>query len=144
MTAIHIAVQTADFHQADEYHALAQGASAGAVVTFVGRVRAFDGAAPLHLEHYPGMTERVLRELAEAASERFELLATRIIHRVGSLPPGEQIVFVGTAAAHRAAAFAATEFLIDRLKTEAPFWKREGAQWVEAQGRDQERSDRWL
>ena len=140
---INTRIQTAEFEQSDEYAALAQGDSAGAIVTFVGRVRAFAGGAPLWLEHYPGMTDAVLEALAQTALTRFDLHAVRLVHRVGELAPGAPIVFVGTSARHRSAAFAGTEFLIDRLKTEAPFWKREGEHWVEAKETDAAAGARW-
>jgi molybdopterin synthase catalytic subunit len=139
-----IRVQTEDFDQGAEYRQLASGGDAGAVVTFVGRVREFAGGdTALWLEHYAGMTEKVLEELVERARERWPILNTTIIHRVGELSPGDQIVFVGVSSAHRHAAFAACEFLMDFLKTEAPFWKREGDQWVAAKDSDQAAADAW-
>lgn len=123
----------------------AQGA--GAVATFTGLVRADDGVSVLELEHYPGATEAALAALAEAAKQRWSLIAATIVHRVGPMAPGERVVFVGTAAAHRAAALEACAFLIDRLKTDAPFWKREQrggeARWVEARAADDEAAARW-
>jgi molybdopterin synthase catalytic subunit len=119
----------------------------GAVATFTGLVRADDGVAVLELEHYPGATEAALERLAEEAAARWSLTATAIVHRVGPMRPGERIVFVGTAAPHRAGALEACAFLIDRLKTDAPFWKREvrcgEARWVEARGRDEAAAARW-
>jgi molybdopterin synthase catalytic subunit len=119
----------------------------GAIATFTGLVRGDDGVDQLHLEHYPGMTERSLDALCVEASARWPLAAVILIHRVGSLAVGERIVFVGTASAHRASALEACTFLIDRLKTDAPFWKKERAsgqeQWVEARESDDAASNRW-
>ena len=119
----------------------------GAVATFTGLVRADDRVDVLELEHYPGATEAALEALARQAGERWGLLGVTVIHRVGPMRPGERIVFVGAAAAHRAAALDACAFLIDRLKTDAPFWKRETrgaeARWVEARGSDDAAAARW-
>ena len=132
--------------------ALAEQASgAGAVATFTGLVRADAGVSGdvdvLELEHYPGATETALTLLAEEASARWQLGAATIVHRVGPMRPGERIVFTGAASAHRAAALEACAFLIDRLKTDAPFWKREvfggQARWVEARETDDHAADRW-
>lgn len=124
-----------------------EGADAGAVASFTGLVRRDDGVSALELEHYPGATDAALLKLAQAASERWSLSAATIVHRVGRMLPGERIVFVGTAARHRAAALDACAFLIDRLKTDAPFWKREetpqGARWVEARTADDAAAGRW-
>lgn len=141
-----IRIQTADIDQGAEYVRLAQGTNAGAVVTFVGRVRDFAGHSGenLWLEHYAGMTEKVLEDLVAQARQRWELIGITIIHRIGQLRAGEQIVLVGVSAAHRHAAFAACEFLMDFLKTQAPFWKREGNHWVEAKTSDQAAADAWL
>lgn len=129
---------------ADEFARLEQG---GAVATFTGLVRADDGVATLELEHYPGATEAALTRLAEDATARWSLTAATIVHRVGPMTPGERIVFVGTCSAHRAAALDACAFLIDRLKTDAPFWKRETvdgtARWVEARAADDDAAARW-
>ncbi|MEN2787398.1 molybdenum cofactor biosynthesis protein MoaE [Sphingomonas qilianensis] len=120
---------------------------AGAVATFSGLVRADDGVGTLELEHYPGATNAALVGLAELAKARWSLLAATIVHRVGVMHPGERIVFVGVSAPHRAAALEACAFLIDRLKTEAPFWKREtrgaDAQWVEPRDSDDAAAARW-
>jgi molybdopterin synthase catalytic subunit len=122
-------------------------AEAGAVASFTGLVRADDGVTELHLDHYPGATEAALTELAQAAAARWSLSAATVVHRVGPMRPGERIVLVATAAAHRAAALEACAFLIDRLKTDAPFWKRETrgdeARWVEARSSDDQASARW-
>lgn len=121
----------------------------GAVASFTGHVRADDGVETLELEHYPGMTERALEEIAAQAADRWALSAVRIVHRVGPMQPREAIVFVGTASAHRAAALEACAYLIDRLKTDAPFWKRESralsdaASWVEARTADDDAAARW-
>ena len=131
--------------------ATAEAAGAGAVATFTGLVRADPGTAgdveTLELEHWPGVTEAALTALAEQAAARWSLSAATIVHRVGPMRPGERIVFVATAAAHRAAALEGCAFLIDRLKTDAPFWKREiragGAEWVDARGTDDVASSRW-
>ena len=120
---------------------------AGAVASFTGLVRADDGVSILDLEHYPGMTEAALSALAEGAASRWDLVAVTIVHRIGPMAPGERVVFVATAALHRAAALDACASLIDRLKTEAPFWKREvtaqGSRWVEARGGDEDAAARW-
>ena len=120
---------------------------AGASATFTGRVRQDGGVDLLELEHYPGITERALVALAGEAAERWSLDAATIAHRVGPMRPGEHIVFVGTAAKHRSAALDACAFLIDRLKTEAAFWKREhrgaAASWVEAKPADDAAAARW-
>lgn len=119
----------------------------GAVATFTGLVRADDGVSVLDLEHYPGVTETALMRLCEEASARWSLAAAAIVHRVGPMTPGERIVFVGTAASHRGAALEACAYLIDRLKTDAPFWKREvrgsDVRWVEPRGSDDAAAARW-
>lgn len=139
-----IRVQTEDFDQGEEYRRLARGTEAGAVVTFVGRVRDFAGEnANMWLEHYAGMTEKVLADLVAQARQRWPILDVTIIHRIGQLSPGDQIVFVGVSSLHRHAAFAACEFLMDFLKTQAPFWKREGDHWVDAKDTDQAAADAW-
>ena len=143
---ISVRVQTADFDVAEELAQLQQD-GAGAVASFTGLVRGDDGVAAMTLEHYPGMTERALKGLAEAAAARWPLSGVTLIHRVGTLQAGEQIVFVGTASAHRAASLEACAFLIDRLKTDAPFWKKEhrrdGDQWVQARSSDEDAAARW-
>ena len=120
---------------------------AGAIATFTGLVRADDGVAMLELEHYPGATERALEAVAAAAVARWSLSAVTIVHRVGPMRPGERIVFVAAAAPHRAAALDACAYLIDRLKTDAPFWKREtrghDARWVEPRTTDDAAAARW-
>ncbi len=120
----------------------------GAVVTFTGHVRGgTDGLEALVLEHYPGMTEKEMQRIAAEAERRWPLTACHVVHRHGRLRPGEAIVFVLTASAHRKAAFEAAEFLIDWLKTRAPFWKREitasETRWVEAREADERAAGRW-
>ncbi|MGL4473081.1 MAG: molybdopterin synthase catalytic subunit MoaE [Shewanella sp.] len=145
-----IRVQQQDFDVAAEYALLANDNSDGAVVNFIGKVRDFnDGSevSDLTLEHYPGMTEAVLNQLEADARARWPLNKVTIIHRVGTMGLGEQIVFIGVTSAHRKAAFAACEFLIDFLKTKAPFWKLEGKgdqqQWVEARDSDEQAASMW-
>lgn len=145
-----IRVQQTDFDVTAEYQAIAANNTDGAVVTFVGKVRDFnDGAkvCDLTLEHYPGMTEAVLEQIEAEARARWSLTHVTIIHRVGTMHLGEQIVFIGVTSAHRKAAFAACEFLIDFLKTKAPFWKLEagsqGAHWVDAKDSDQQAAQMW-
>ncbi|ARR49734.1 TPA: molybdopterin synthase catalytic subunit MoaE [Photobacterium damselae] len=145
-----ISVQFEDFSVADEYEKLAQGTEAGAVVTFIGKVRDFnqgDSVTGLSLEHYPGMTEKALSEIVEQARARWPLLQVRVIHRVGDLDLGDQIVFVGVSSAHRGASFEACEFIMDYLKTRAPFWKKEQtpeeSRWVDARESDTSAADRW-
>lgn len=120
---------------------------AGAVASFTGIVRCDDGVTCLELEHYPGMTEAVLCDLAEQAMTRWSLFSAVIVHRVGPMVPGDRVVFVATAAAHRHAALEACAYLIDRLKTDAPFWKREvrdtATNWVEARSGDDAATLRW-
>ena len=127
--------------------ARAEAIGAGGVATFSGHVRADDGVSVLELEHYPGVTEAALRAMAEVATARWSLLAASVVHRVGPMRPGDRIVLVATAATHRAAALEACAFLIDRLKTDAPFWKRETrggeARWVEARAADEAAAARW-
>lgn len=124
------------------------GAGAGAVVTFTGLVRGDGGLTALDIEHYPGMTERALADHASAAAQRFGLTDVLVIHRYGHLPVGEPIMMVATAARHRRAAFDASDFLMDWLKSRAPFWKREigpdgpGA-WVAAKDDDEAALTRW-
>ncbi|MCW8332781.1 molybdopterin synthase catalytic subunit MoaE [Vibrio paucivorans] len=145
-----VSVQYEDFSLAQEYDQLAQGTSAGAVVTFVGKVRDMnlgDDVTGLSLEHYPGMTEKSLLEICDQAESRWPLLNIRVIHRVGDLDIGDQIVFVGVSSAHRGAAFEACEFVMDYLKTKAPFWKKErtteSTRWVESRDSDATAAQRW-
>ncbi len=143
-----ISVQREDFDVSAEIAALTKSnSSVGAVATFIGLVRGDDGLAALLLEHYPGMTEREIAAHVEEASARWALNGVTIIHRIGRLRVGEQIVLVAVAAPHRGEAFAACEFLMDYLKTRAPFWKQEerahGAHWVEARASDDAAAERW-
>ncbi|WP_066817208.1 molybdenum cofactor biosynthesis protein MoaE [Sphingomonas mali] len=143
---IRIRVTDAAIDVAAELGAL-ERAGGGAVASFTGLVRDDNGVEELFLEHYPVATEKALSDLAAEAIQRWSLAAATVIHRVGAMTPGERIVFVGTAAAHRAAALEACAFLIDRLKTDAPFWKREtrgqDARWVGERDSDRDAADRW-
>jgi len=125
----------------------AEAAGAGAVATFAGVVRPDDGVTILELEHYPGMTEAALEAVARTAQTRWSLVGVTIVHRVGAIRAGERIVFVATSASHRAAALEACAYCIDRLKTDAPFWKREtrgsDARWVEPRATDDAAAQRW-
>jgi molybdopterin synthase catalytic subunit len=125
----------------------AEAKGAGGIASFTGSVRADDGVTELVLEHYPGMTEAALIGMAEQAFSRWKLLAVTIVHRVGAMVPGDHIVFIATAAAHRREALDSCAYLIDRLKTDAPFWKREtrgeAARWVEPRDTDSDAAARW-
>ena len=146
-----VRVQAGDFDLGHEVARLRAGdARIGAVVSFVGTVRDLnDGAqvAAMELEHYPGMTEKSLEDIAAQARARWPLYGTLVIHRVGPLLPLDQIVLVACSAAHRGDAFAACEFIMDYLKTDAPFWKKEqtpdGARWVDARVTDDKAKARW-
>lgn len=146
-----VRVQTDDFDLGAELARLRAGQpGVGAVVSFVGTVRDMnDGSqvSELELEHYPGMTEQALHAIVDQANTRWPLLGALVIHRVGPLLPLEQIVLVACAAAHRGEAFAACEFIIDYLKTDAPFWKKEqtpeGARWVDARDSDDSAKAKW-
>src|SRR6478609_7198197 len=146
-----VRVQSADFDVGRELEALTAGRhDVGAVASFVGLVRdANDGQSirAMTLEHYPGMTERALEDICAQAHSRWQLIDTLVIHRVGPLAPGDRIVLVGVASAHRGEAFAACEFIMDYLKTRAPFWKKEdtpqGGKWVDARESDDEAARRW-
>lgn len=142
-----VRIEEADFDTGAEIAALAAGRDdVGAVVSFTGLVRGGD-VSEMVLEHYPGMTEKALEEIEAEARSRWPLEAVTIIHRVGPLAPGARIVFVATASRHRGAAFEAAEFLMDYLKTRAPFWKKEttadGARWVDARETDDTAAARW-
>ena len=150
-----VSVQEADFDVGAETAALSAGRlDVGAVATFVGLVRAdkLSGAgsevSAMTLEHYPGMTEKSLAAIIAEAGGRWQLQGVRVIHRFGRLLPGERIVFVGVASAHRGDAFAACEFIMDYLKTRAPFWKKEdtpeGGRWVDAREADDSAAARWM
>jgi molybdopterin synthase catalytic subunit len=146
-----VSVQREDFDVGAEISALSTGRTdIGAVASFTGLVRSGnDGSAvsAMTLEHYPGMTEKALDEIVAEARGRWSVDAVRIIHRYGRLEPGERIVFVGVAGAHRGEVFAACEFIMDYLKTRAPFWKKEdtpdGARWVDARDSDDSAAARW-
>ncbi|MDL2284533.1 molybdenum cofactor biosynthesis protein MoaE [Oxalobacter sp. OttesenSCG-928-P03] len=147
-----VSVQTRDFDVSIELARLRDGnAGVGAVVSFVGTVRDIsDGNAVslMELEHYPGMTEKALAGIVEKTKARWTLEGVRVIHRIGPLAPADQIVLVAVAAGHRADAFAACEFIMDHLKTEAPFWKKEttasGGFWVDAKESDRLAAEKWL
>lgn len=146
---IRIAVQESDFNMAELYHELSQSPAHGAVVTFTGLVREMASGELTHLtlEHYPGMTEAALQDIAEQAMHRWPVGEIIIIHRIGRLALNENIVFVGVASGHRKQAFEAAEFLMDYLKTRAPFWKKEhtqkGEEWVAAKQSDKTAAQRW-
>ena len=146
---VSISVQMQDFDAGQEIEALgAEGENVGAVASFVGLVRGEgDAIKSMRLEHYPGMTEKALEEIAASALQRWSLLGIRIIHRIGHLRPGDRIVLVVVSSKHRGDAFAACEFIMDYLKTRAPFWKKEaspeGERWVEARDSDDDFAARW-
>lgn len=151
MGEVRIRVSEADFDPGREIATLHAGQPrVGAVASFVGLVRDLNDGDAIHtltLEHYPAMTNKSLREIAETAQHRWDLLDITIIHRVGKLLPMDRIVFVGVASMHRGDAFAACEFIMDYLKTQAPFWKKEGTpdgeRWVEARQSDTDAANRW-
>jgi molybdopterin synthase catalytic subunit len=134
-----IAVQREDFDAGAEMRALSRDPRVGAVASFVGVVR----EVGMTLEHYPGMTEKALAGIVEEAKGRWQVLDCTVIHRIGELAPTDQIVLVAVASAHRGDAFAACEFIMDYLKTQAPFWKKEAAGWVEARASDDKAAARW-
>jgi molybdopterin synthase catalytic subunit len=146
-----VSIQTQDFDVSQELAALRAGdARVGAVCSFLGTVRERnDGSsvASMALEHYPGMTEKSISAMMDEAKKRFDIFAARVIHRVGLLQPEDQIVFVAVTSAHRGESFKACEFLMDYLKTQAPFWKKEvtpeGARWVDARVSDDQALARW-
>jgi molybdopterin synthase catalytic subunit len=146
-----VSVQEADFDFKHEHTLLVSGdKGVGAVVAFIGMVRDLNLAedvVALELEHYPGMTEKSLLRIAEQAAQRWSLQAARIVHRVGKMYPGDQIVMVLTASAHRGDAYEANQFMMDYLKTEAPFWKKEwtpeGPRWIEARDSDDHAASKW-
>jgi molybdopterin synthase catalytic subunit len=151
MTAGRVTIQTHDFDLSAEVAALRTGdPGVGAVVSFVGTVRDRSdgqGVSSMELEHYPGMTEKAIEAMIVAAQARFDIRGARVVHRVGPLQPQEQIVLVAVSSAHRGEAFQACEFLMDYLKTQAPFWKKEttpeGARWVDARVHDDKALARW-
>jgi molybdopterin synthase catalytic subunit len=146
-----IRIQTHDFDLSTELAQLrAQDARVGAVVSFIGTVRDMNegaGVAEMELEHYPGMTEKALEQIVAHARARWDIFNALVIHRVGPLKPLDQIVLVAVTSAHRGEAFAACEFIMDYLKTEAPFWKKEqtpqGARWVDARSSDDKALEKW-
>lgn len=146
-----IRVQQEDFDLGAELLALREGnPKIGAIASFLGLVRDInegDAVAGMSLEHYPGMTEKALERIVERAKTRWDIFDALVIHRVGDLKPTDQIVMVAVTGAHRGEAFAACEFIMDYLKTEAPFWKREqtpsGARWVDARESDEHAKERW-
>ena len=151
MSMPRVTIQTEDFDLSAEVATLRAGdAGVGAVAAFVGTVRDRNdgsGVSAMALEHYPGMTERSIEAMIDAAMQRFDIRAARIIHRVGPLQPLDQIVLVAVTSMHRGEAFQACEFLMDYLKTQAPFWKKEttpeGARWVDARVSDDAALQRW-
>lgn len=146
-----VRVQTEDFDVGAEISALRRGDTRiGAVACFVGLVRDLNDDAQVSgmtLEHYPGMTEKALEDIVAQARQRWNILDALVIHRVGALRPADQIVLVATSGAHRGEAFASCEFIMDYLKTQAPFWKKEqtgaGARWVDARESDEHAARRW-
>ncbi|OTA16449.1 MoaD-MoaE fusion protein MoaX [Xenorhabdus vietnamensis] len=145
-----IRVQRETFNVGEEYQWLSQSDEDGAVVTFTGKVRNHnlgDNVKALTLEHYSGMTEKMLQKIIDEAHQRWSLQRVSIIHRIGELYPGDEIVFVGVTSSHRNMAFMAAEFIMDYLKTKAPFWKKEslaeGERWVEMRQSDQDAASRW-
>ena len=148
--AIQIAVQEGEFDQNAVYRWLNEQNSVGASVIFVGKVREMnlgDAVSSLYLEHYPAMTQKALQEIAEQAAARWDIQRISIIHRVGLLQTGDEIVLVGTSSAHRGDAYHANEFIMDYLKTRAPFWKKEqtnqGERWIEGRDSDYQAADKW-
>jgi molybdopterin synthase catalytic subunit len=153
--AVSVSIQAEDFNLAHEVAALRSvngnpDGRVGAICSFVGTVRdrnEGDAVSSMELEHYPGMTERAIEAMAAEALRRFDILAVRVIHRIGLLQPTDQIVLVAVTSAHRGESFAACEFLMDYLKTHAPFWKKEqtpaGARWVDARASDTAALARW-
>ena len=146
-----VRVQTEDFDASQELTSMRlSGQSVGAVVSFIGQVRDLNDGDTIHtltLEHYPGMTEEALEAIENEAKARWNVLESRIIHRVGTLKPQDQIVLVAVSSAHRGDAFSACEFIMDFLKSQAPFWKKEatnqGERWVEAKLSDDAAQSRW-
>ena len=151
MNVSRVSIQTEDFDLSTEVARLRAGDTrVGAVVAFVGTVRDVSegqGVQRMELEHYPGMTEKSIEAMIDEAGRRFRIHAARVIHRVGPLMPADQIVMVAVTSAHRGEAFQACEFLMDYLKTQAPFWKKEhtpeGTRWVDARSSDDAALARW-
>ena len=150
-TNIYVAVQQEDFDMTAELRQIRQvSTQTGAVASFVGVVRDINDQqqiATLELEHYPGMTEASIRDIVVEAGTRWPLIAVRVIHRIGQLAPSDQIVLVAVSSLHRSESFSACEFIMDYLKTRAPFWKKEssseGERWVDARSSDQAATQRW-
>ena len=146
-----VIIQEQDFDIAEEVKTLrAQSSETGAIVTFTGLVRDIndsDTVSRLYLEHYPGMTEKSIEAIVDEARSRWKLIGARVIHRVGQLSPSDQIVMVAVSSQHRKHAFLACEFIMDYLKTRAPFWKKEqtadGERWLETRSTDFEAADQW-
>lgn len=145
-----IQVQAENFDQNAIYRWLSEQHSVGATTLFVGKVRDMnlgDDVSGLYLEHYPAMTEKALREIVDEARSRWALQRVAVIHRIGQLYTGDEIVLVGVSSAHRGDAYAANEFIMDYLKTKAPFWKREttqqGDRWIEGRESDQQAAEKW-
>lgn len=151
MAPARVSIQTEDFDLSAEIATLrARDARVGAVCSFVGTVRDRNDGSTVHtleLEHYPGMTEKAIESMIDEAHRRFDILAARVVHRVGPMQPLDQIVLVAVTSAHRGESFQACEFLMDYLKTQAPFWKKEqtpeGARWVDARVADDAALQRW-
>jgi molybdopterin synthase catalytic subunit len=143
----HVRVQAEPFDVGGEIVGFGAGGDVGAVVTFTGVVRGGDGLARMEIEHYPGMTQSAIAAIVAEAEERWGLDDCLVIHRYGAMEPGENIMMVATASRHRQAAFEAAEFLMDYLKSRAPFWKKEfgpdGAAWVAARDEDEDALGRW-
>ncbi|OOF78434.1 molybdenum cofactor biosynthesis protein MoaE [Rodentibacter caecimuris] len=150
MNNIQISVQEEEFDQNSVYQWLSAQYSVGAVVIFVGKVRDLnlgDDVSSLYLEHYPAMTEKALQEIISEAKQRWDIQRIAVIHRVGLLHTGDEIVLVGVSSAHRGDAYRANEFIMDYLKSKAPFWKKErtnrGERWIEARDSDKTALEKW-
>lgn len=150
MNSTLIEVQEAEFDQNQIYHWLSEHHSVGATTLFIGKVREMnlgDKVSGLYLEHYPAMTKKTLQEIVDEARSRWDLQRVAVIHRIGQLHTGDEIVLVGVSSAHRGNAYHANEFIMDYLKTKAPFWKREqtqeGERWIEGRESDQHEADKW-
>ncbi|PJG81940.1 molybdopterin synthase catalytic subunit MoaE [Caviibacterium pharyngocola] len=150
MTESQICVQEQPFDQNSIYRWLSEPRSVGATVVFVGKVRDLnlgDEVSSLYLEHYPAMTEKALREIVQEAESRWNIQRVAVIHRVGLLQTGDEIVLVGISSAHRSEAYQANEFIMDYLKSKAPFWKKErtekGERWIESRDSDRKALEKW-
>ncbi|QLB42762.1 MULTISPECIES: molybdopterin synthase catalytic subunit MoaE [Mannheimia] len=151
MHATLIEVQEAEFDQNKIYRWLSEYNSVGATTLFIGKVREMnlgDNVSGLFLEHYPAMTKKALQEIVDEARQRWDLQRVAVVHRIGQLHTGDEIVLVGVSSAHRGDAYHANEFIMDYLKTKAPFWKREqtqeGERWIEGRESDQQAVEKWL